>query len=142
MIVPEQLYALTPTDSQKTRIELVQKILTNTQSNSGFNTPVYAVPLGFLLILQSAFCRADAGSGQTVVQIALNRSLYEVPGGIGLWVETQTLQGARMNPHIRGHILAPGINIWATGNFSAATNPNTITLHLDGILIPVGNVVR
>lgn len=141
-MIGELLYQLSQMEERSAPV--IQRYVeraTATQAGVTVTALTNPVPLDKYLIVSAACLLATSGAAQTTQFLTIG---MQTPGlaGIGLarLVSPSALLQQALFGQWEGVLLSPGDVMTGSATFSAAANPNQITLDVIGLLIPKGNL--
>lgn len=144
MFFPEFLYQLSQRDSQVTWLDPVIERIQTTAAAATVEAQ-FTVPEARALILQSALVTGSPGAGQAVNAMTLSLIPPNQVGPVRALKFNDTNNALNFVAAIDWQgsmILPPSWIVNANVGYDAAVAANTTTLHVFGILVPIGNVQR
>ena len=140
---PELLYQLSARDQQVSWLDPIVRTVSSSALSVTINARLQ-VPIGQVLLLQSAVSQLTPGAAQSILNNAITIIDPTISIAIALAVDlvagpANVAKGLNWSGSI---IVPPQWFIASTGSFSAAAVANVGQIDAVGLLIPVGNVQR
>jgi len=140
-VIGDFLYALTARDQQAALLEPVIAARLSTLALASFSV-AFQVPSGRAMLLKSFVMRATATGGQTIntVQFRVTRLDQSANIAANAFLAAPPVDWFLQTANMNDIILMPLDILEAQATFSAGVAVNTISLDLNGLLIPRGSL--